>query len=287
MRRAAVLSPRGAPVELPDLASRNPLMAGQRINSSRLRRRVARRARWVATRILLLASGTAVLTGAALATGWVLRSPRFAIASVEVSGQSRLTREEIESTAGIVRGTNLFRLDPRDAVARLESIPLIRRALVIRSFPDRVSVVVEERRPFTLAHAGRLHWVDEEGMDLGLESRPVALGAPVLSGLEADDLGAAHRRPSERAAAGIALLRLLLRAQSPLLGQISEVDVSRREGPVLYTVGGIEVRLGGEDWDARLGRLQGVLAQLAGSAEAVTSIDLRFRDQVVLKTAGK
>ena len=90
-------------------------------------------------------------------------------------------------------------------------------------------------------------------------------------------------RPTARAAQGLSLLRLLSRAQSPLLVEISEIDVSRAEGPVLYTVRGVEVRLGGDEWAARLGRLQGVLAQLAASGEHVASIDLRFRDQVVLK----
>jgi cell division septal protein FtsQ len=53
---------------------------------------------------------------------------------------------------------------------------------------------------------------------------------------------------------------------------------------VLYTVDGIEVRLGADDWEARLGRLQGVLAQVRSGGEVVGTIDLRFRDQVVLKT---
>ena len=124
-------------------------------------------------------------------------------------------------------------------------------------------------------------------MDLGLESRAVTLAAPVLSGLSADDLGRTESDPSERAALGISLLRLLRRFEAPLQRQISEIDVSRSEGPVLYTVDGVEVRLGKDDWEARIGRLQGVLAQLGAAGEAVTSIDLRFRDQVVFKTAVK
>jgi cell division septal protein FtsQ len=124
-------------------------------------------------------------------------------------------------------------------------------------------------------------------MDLGPESRAVMLAAPVLSGLSADDLGRSESDPSERAALGISLLRLLRRFDTPLLRQISEIDMSRVEGPVLYTVDGVEVRLGQDDWEARIGRLQGVLAQLGASGETVTSIDLRFRDQVVLKTAVK
>ncbi len=85
----------------------------------------------------------------------------------------------------------------------------------------------------------------------------------------------------------MALIRTLMRAQSPLLREISEVDVSRPEGPVLYMLDGVEVRLGSEDWDDRLGRLGGVLAQLRASGQRATSIDLRFRDQVVLRTAAK
>ncbi len=287
MRRSAVLSPRGASAELPDLASRGRLISGQRVSAYRLRRHVARRARWIVARIVWLAAAVVIVAAALLAVTWVTRSPRFAVTTIDVTGHSRMRAQDIEAASGITQGVNLFLLNTREVVARLESLPLIRRAEVIRAFPNRVTLVVEERRPFTLVHAGKLHWIDEHGADLGPESRAVALAAPVLSGLDAGELGAGHGAPSERAALGITLVRLPLGLQRPLLKQVSEIDMSRSEGPVLYTVDGVEVRLGKEDWEARLGRLQGVLAQLGASGEVVTSVDLRFRDQVVLKTAAK
>jgi cell division protein FtsQ len=287
MRRGAVLSPRRAPAGFEDRASRGGRIGGPRVNRYRLRRRVARRARRVAGRLLLAALGAVALCAAALLVGWLLASPRFAVASVEVSGQSRLTREEIEAAAGIAPGVNIFALDTQRVVARLLALPIVRRADVIRTLPNRVAIVVEERRPFTLVHAGTLHWIDEHGVDLGPEPRAVSLGAPVISGLGEGDLGGGHGETTDRAAAGLALLRLLLRSGSGLLQSISEIDVSRAEGPVLYTVDGVEVRLGKDDWEPRLGRLLGVLAQLKASGETVTSIDLRFRDQVVLKTPVK
>jgi cell division septal protein FtsQ len=48
-------------------------------------------------------------------------------------------------------------------------------------------------------------------------------------------------------------------------------------------VGGVEVRLGSEDWDERLARLEGVLAQDSVREGAIRAVDLRFRDQVVLQ----
>ena len=257
-------------------------MSRQRVSRTKLARRLTRRARWLTARALPI--GVTLLTLAAIGLGtlWVFTSPRFAITEVAVSGASRLTPEEVVAASGIGPGTNLFRLDRAAVVARLEALPLVRRAEVVRRFPNRVTLSVEERRPFTLAHAGRLHWIDEQGVNLGAETRAVAPKVPVITGLSPADL--AGGPPSPRVAIGISLLRVLLRSETTLLQQVSEIDVSRPDGPVLYTVEGVEVRLGADDWEARLGRLQGVLAQVRAGGEAVSVIDLRFRDQVVLKT---
>ena len=45
------------------------------------------------------------------------------------------------------------------------------------SFPNRVTIAVEERRPFTLVHAGRLHWIDEQGVTSGPRRGPWRPGA--------------------------------------------------------------------------------------------------------------
>ena len=138
---------------------------------------------------------------------------------------------------------------------------------------------------FTLVHAGRLHWMDEDGRVLGEETRAVAPEVPVISGLSEEELAAMRTAPGPKARAAIALIRALLRSGSTLTAEISEIDMSRAEGPVLYTVDGVEVRLGAEQWDERLARLEGVLAQVA--TEDVNGVDLRFADQVVLKRGAR
>jgi cell division protein FtsQ len=287
MRRRPVLSPRDASAALEDLASRRRLIGRQRVDRYRLRRRVARRARWVAWRVAVVALALGSVGACAVGARWLLGSPRFAVASVEVTGHSRLSRDEIETAAGLEPGINLFKVDPHAVEARLQQLAVIRRANVVRALPNRVSITVEERRPFALVHADGLHWVDDEGVALGPEPRPVALGLPVISGVEAAELQPGPREPSGRLATGLALLRVLLRSGGGLVPSISEIDVSRGEGPVLYTVDAVEVRLGKEEWEARLGRLAGVLAQLRSSGAVVSSIDLRFRDKVVLKNRAR
>jgi cell division protein FtsQ len=276
-----LISPRGRPLALGDMGQPATADSGQRVGA---RRRPRRPIRWlwaVGAGALVVATAVAVV----VAGHWMLTTPRFAVVAVDVRGASRVPPTRVLEVAGIAHGTNLWRIDPERVRARLEALPEIRRADVVRELPNRVSIVVEERRPFTLVHAARLHWLDEDGRLLGEESHAVATEVPVISGLSEDELATMRTTPGPRARAAIALIRALLRTGSTLAGEISEIDMSRPEGPVLYTVDGVEVRLGSEEWEERLARLEGVLAQVA--TEDVHGVDLRFRDQVVLKRTSR
>jgi len=264
------------------MGERSAFVAGQRVGRPR-RPRPRRRARL--RRLLGGVLATVAITAAGgVGLHWVLTTQRFAVASVEVRGVSRVAPDQILAVAAIQGGTNIFKLDTMGVIGRIESLPEVRRADVVRELPNRVVISVEERRPFTLVHGGRLHWMDEEGRLLGASPEAVAPPMPVISGLSADELASMRTAPGPKARAAIGVIRALLRSGSWLTAEISEIDMSRREGPVLYTVDGVEVRLGTEDWDERLTRLEGVLAQIA--TQDVRTVDLRFRDQVVFQRSG-
>jgi len=267
-----------------DLGKRSVLVARQRVRTPRQRERrgSALRAVLRTVAVVLLLAG-----GAGVAAHWLLTSPRFAVTRVEVEGASRVSRQRVLAVAGVRPGTNLLRVDPLAVVARLEGIPEVRRAEVVRALPNHVTIRVEERRPFTLLSTGTLHWLDEDGYLVGDATRAVAPPVPVISGLSTAELATLRTHPSARTRAAIALIRVLLRSGSALTQEISEIDMSRPEGPVLYTLDGVEVRLGSEQWEERLARLEGVLTQVAEDPESVRTIDLRFRDQVVLTRGGQ
>src|SRR5256884_49868 len=175
--------------------------------------------------------GAARLPAALGAVGhWLLTTHRFAVARVEVRGVSRVSPEQILAVAAIPRGTNIFRLDTTVVTGRVESLPEVRRADVVRELPDRVVISVEERRPFTLVHGGRLHWMDEEGRLLGAPPEVVAPPMPVISGLSADELASMRTAPRPQARAAIAGIPALLRSGNGLTAQISAVDMSRPGG---------------------------------------------------------
>ena len=278
-----LLSPRAQARALADFGERSAFVSGQRVGAAkrRPRRWAFGRRFWRGVAIALLI--TAVVAGLVGGGVWLLTSPRFAVKHVDVRGTQHLTSERVLEAARIPAGRSLFLLDPRAIVRGVEALPEVERADVIRELPDRVTIVVHERRPFTLVHAGRLHWIDESGHVLGRESQAVTPPAPIISGLSEAELLDIKTAPSGRARDAIRLIRALLRSGSALATEISEIDVSQPDGPVLYTVNGIEVRLGADEWDERLARLEGVLAQSTAREGGIRMVDLRFRDQVVLQ----
>ena len=278
------LSPRRPPAALSDLGERTAFIARQRVGRGRRRHGggVARVAR-IAGLVLL---GMLTVAGSTVGVHWLLTAPRFAVARIDVEGASRVSADRVRSAAAVAPGTNLWRLEPAAVASRVAALPEIQRAEIIRRFPNRLVILVEERRPFTLVHAGRLHWLDEEGRVLDEVPQAVVPSVPVVSGLSDAELGSMRVAPSSRTRDAVSLIRTLLRSGSALAAEISEIDVSRNDGPVLYTVDGVEVRLGTEEWEERLARLERILRQVGRDGETVRAIDFRFRDQVVLTKGG-
>jgi len=264
-----------------DFASREGLIARQRRPARRLRRVLRTLGRAVGTGLVLAALGA----GGIAAVHWLRTAPALAVARVEVAGLHRLPEATVLAAAGIARGVNLFAVDPEVVEDRVGALPGVRSARVVRHLPDRVVLLVEEREPYALVNAsgaGGLVWIDADGRLVAPERRPGPPPLPILSGVEPVAAAADHPL-ADRLHAGLALLRALQRTGGRIAGRISEIDLEPADGPVLYTVDGVEVRVGHEGWDARLARLDGVLGELDERGERVESIDLRFRDLVVLR----
>lgn len=267
-----------------DLATRRRLIANQR-HSARRTRRVRRSLRAVG-RVMALGLGlTAILIIALATTQWLQTTSLFAVDSVEVVGTRRLPVEIVRAAAGIEPGTNILTLDLEATEERVERLEGVRSASVIRELPKSVRIMVEEREPYALVNptgADGLFWVDADGHSVGPERRPGVPPLPILSGVAWPALGTDVLRP-ESLRVGIAFLRAVQRIGGRVAGRISEIDLAAPDGPLLYMADGAEVRVGTDAWEERLARLDGVLGELETRGEQVHSVDLRFRDLVVLK----
>src|SRR5262245_12106328 len=91
----------------------------------------------------------------------------FRVRTVEVTGLSMLTREDVVYLLGITDDTTLWHLDLPRLGARLERHPYIKAVVLRREFPTTLRVVVRERTPYLVLSAGNQHiLIDDEGVVL-------------------------------------------------------------------------------------------------------------------------
>ncbi len=116
---------------------------------------------WRAT---FLALATAGVVGVAI---WVLFGSRLLVVrSVTVTGTHLVPRSEVLAVAGIVPGTPLIRVNTAEVAARIDAIRQVRSALVSKSWPDRMVIVLRERTPALAltAPGGGYDLVDSDGV---------------------------------------------------------------------------------------------------------------------------
>ena len=289
-----LLAPGSRPGRPRDLATRAALIAHQR-HAARRRRRARRSLRSLSRGLVVGLALGAIGVASVVAAHWLKRTPLLAVTTVEVQGLRRLTAADVRAAAGIEPDGSILTVDVRAVEASLERLPGVRRARAVRHLPHRVTLMVEEREPYALVNgegaaglraAEGLYWIDAEGYLIGPEPRPGVVALPILSGVSRTGAGGEGASSVDALRTGLALLRVVQRTGGRVAGRVSEIDLTAADGPVLYLTDGAEVRVGADLWGERLARLDGVLGDLDSRGERMASVDLRFRDLVVLTPRG-
>jgi cell division protein FtsQ len=194
----------------------------------------------------------------------------FRIASIALSGERHVSREEILSAAGITGTTSLLFFDVDAARDRLKTNPWIADATVLKLYPDRLQIGIKEREAFALwQQAGRVSVVAGDGTVLEPFVDPRLTRLPLVVGV-----GAAARakeilallesypdlRDQVRASVLIAERRWNLRLRSGLDIRLPETGV----GQALVTLAAL-------DRDKKL------------LSRDIVAIDLRLPDRVTVQ----
>jgi cell division protein FtsQ len=119
---------------------------------------------------------------------------------VRIDGVGHTSAADVRRVAGIGPGDTMVGVDAGEAAARVEDLPWVERATVVRRWPGTVEIHVTEREPLAVIEVaeGRVALVDDDGRVLEVTRQPPA-GLPVVTGLssrriaEGDELGRTTR----------------------------------------------------------------------------------------------
>jgi cell division protein FtsQ len=250
-----------------------------------------RSGRIVAAAAMVLALGGLVLLTIGI-RNFFRDDPRFRIASsssIQIMGNSQVTRPELLSVFGSDLGRNIFFIPLRQRRAALEQLPWVEHATVMRLMPDQLRVAIVERTPVAFVRQGNtIGLIDAHGVLLHLA--PLAMAQkhysfPVVTGISPSD-------PLPVRAARMHLYQQFISdldsGGAKVSSQLSEVDLSDAEDvwALLPAQGSdIQVHFGDSDFLARYRSYQKHLPEWQQQYPHLTSVDLRYENQVVLDMA--
>ncbi len=216
---------------------------------------------------------------------FVIESPYFSVREIQVRAGERVSGNEIVAVAGLSQGMNIWKIDPAVIEKKISKHPWVRRVLVRREFPRRITIDVEERAPRAIVALHKLYYVDGDGKIFKEVDAGDDMKFPMLTGLSAEQLSAPDQIMRKRIQEAMRLGELMAQRSHSL----SEIHFDAPDRLVVYaTHYPMALRMGWGDWDAKLTRLERLLALWKGHEERLASLDLSFSDQVVarLRRAG-
>ncbi len=198
------------------------------------------------------------------------RAIGFPINAVTISGQNELSQADILAASGVGARNSLLFLDAAEVRQRLITRPLVKSARVLKLYPDRLVISIEERQPHALwQREGRVSIVSADGAVVDELRNDRYLGLPFVVG------EGAEKRLAEYGALLAGLGDFASRVKAGVL-------IAGRRWNLVMT-NGVEVKLPEQDPGSALGALQRLQREARILDKDILSVDLRIPGRVTVR----
>jgi cell division protein FtsQ len=203
------------------------------------------------------------------------------LTDIRVQRDGTLTREQIISTAGIVVGENIFKTDLSAARKALDRLPQVERVEMQRTLPNRIDIVITERRPIAWVVArndvdptssDKAFLVDARGYVMKARKLlPEYYHLPIISGVETENLVAGQKVTTIEMQSALELLRL--NADSTRW-QARNIDLAKGYCLVVTDRNKSQITFGLDRVEAQLGRLYRLLDYVQQTQQEIRTVNL-------------
>lgn len=196
----------------------------------------------------------------------------FKVSAIKITGQREVDEQDVLDTLSIHSGQSLFLYDVDGARARLQANPWVSAASVMKIYPNKLRVVLEERVPAAL-------WQKTP-------TDPVAIvdgGGTVITTQLEQRFTALPRVMGEGAESRVHEIMSILDDVPDLKARVrASMLVSKRRWD-LFLDNGVQVMLPEHDPSAAVAELARIEAEQPFLDRDLTVVDLRLSDRVVVR----
>ena len=237
----------------------------------------------------------AVLAGTGLAIAsadrFLQTDPRFRIpsaAAIEVEGNTNVRRSEMLAVFADDMQRNIFHVPLGVRRAQVEQIAWVDHATVMRLLPNRLRIHVVERTPVAFTRQGNtIGMVDASGVLLTMPQDAAGnprYSFPVVTGFNAQDTA---KERAERMGLYTSFVHDLDSGGEKISRDLSEVDLSDMEDVKALIPDHSDevlVHFGSDDFLNRYHRFREHIDEWRGQYPHLSSVDMRYTQQVVLRS---
>ncbi len=176
-----------------------------------------------------------------------LLSPVFDVKNIEVSGNEKLTVEQIISLSGIITGENTFKFSARGAKEKIKENAYVENVKVERKLPSGVQIVIQERTPaFLMEYGSSYIYLDSQGYILEIATEKLDL--PIIQGIitPEEKLVAGERLEKEDLEKLNVVLEIIKSAEANgILEQLTKIDIAdKQDYKMILNSGQVTAHLG-------------------------------------------
>ena len=228
----------------------------------------------------------AVLGALAMVPWGDVRARLLVLDRIHVTGIRYLDADQVRRRSALRPGQDLLAIDLERARQLVLLEPRVRAARLRRVGLRSVEIRVEERVPALAVAHGEPWELDADGVLLEPLQDGVVADVPMLAGPDFSAYRPGSQVQTAEVRRGLAWTAVLSDNALRLIGQVSEVDVSDSRLTRLVLLNGVRVIAPVWPNGARqLSGLRATLADLAAKGLMPREVDVRFKDQIVVRGA--
>lgn len=206
---------------------------------------------------------------------------------IEIDGARILPHQLLLSAVNVPMQSLLDTVDLYIIKNRLLKQPYISSVNVNRKYPDGLRIQISERKPIASIWNGQLFYIDTAGILLPVIESEISLDLPIITGISDLKPSAVGTKLSNKEIeTAIKILQTSIVIDTSLYVLISEVNMNSGNDIIITTTEpAVSIILGREDYATKLFIFQSFWSNFLKSNDVkkVQHIDLRYRDQVVVK----
>lgn len=166
---------------------------------------------------------------------YIALSPLFNIKEINVTGNSKLSKEEIISLSELKTDENTFKVSKKNIKNKVKANAYIENVKIRRKLPDKVEIIVVERvATYMIPFANSYIYINNQGYMLEITSQKAEMPAIVGISTPEEELHEGQRLISEDLVKLGEVLQIMESANAnELVDLITKIDISNRQDYIL------------------------------------------------------